>query len=270
MIGCKQSPDRELDILHLPSGNQSDDLTAENQDANAEEVPLHKKMFSTFDVVALADTRDYLGYSWIAHESATNLGAVAKVLNVHYDWKQDPETTRDDVRGGMEDPLGKFLMIMAVERQHDEAIEGVTIILEDEKLLRELLVHFTSEEFISEENLIELKQAISNNDVENIKRLINLLYGNVLEHYGVYYHILSQATDSGVRRSGFFPGERQFLIGKLDQSHVETGSRTVETQHMQHSPLRLEVVNFITRLIQRYFQLPIIQKSAPEEDGDTK
>ena len=253
-LGKKEAPKKDE---VLSSFTQEDDCSSD--------ASLH------FSEEGLSRIREYLTHSLIALENSARFCGAAEFLELYYDWKRTPETSKAYLKGGEEDPLGKLLTIITVNHYHREAYEGLLELFNNKALLKEIIDYFTSSTFASEEIMNGLKEAITKKDLNAISQNLDGIYLRFSEYYGQYYHVNSKwaqkkeaATASEQLEpvgSGLDEDQKAFFIEKQKMKLEFTPGGIQMKPITIPSDVRIQVVAFITQLIQKYYNIPTPKKS---------
>lgn len=301
--GCGQSetpnppahPVPPLQTLNSPSADNHhswqgdtvhDDLKrAENIAMPPTHHSLRSKQMS-IDKAALNRVVDYLKSSTIAHNRAQILSSFAIELQRGYDWKRDPKSTKPYLKGGKDDLIGKLLEILTLRYNRFEARDALIEIMEKHDLLLEIIHYFTSEPILSAEQWVNLKKAIQEKNVSDIKELLDAIYVNFYDFFGKYYHTNSiweevkkdnttihQPKENGFTKQiftlhikgGFIPIDFEPLLHIIENIEITAsdGQGKLEVKRtLAKSPLRKFIVDLLASLVSKYYGIEISQPSA--------
>ena len=219
---------------------------------------------SLFDSEGLDRITQHLSNSLKAHDQSSDFAILLQLINVGYDWKRDPETTKTYLQGGENHTVGKILQELALNRFSDEVHLGLIEIIQHHELLDEIITYFTQPDFISKEDLVALKLAIQDENVEVIKQHIDKLYVQFIKTYGAYFHLESQWTPQKenetttyvFNKTGGGECELSTIHEKTELKMVFKEGNPAIAQETSPSELRVETVELITELIKKYFEIP--------------
>lgn len=296
-LGCGQS---ESPVSTVPTSNhfspnslsenvnRSDNVELDYDLKRADNItpvpPLRSKQIS-LDKAALNRIIDYLKSSTIAHNRAQILSSFAIELQRGYDWKRDPKSTKPYLKGGKDDLIGKLLEILTLKYNKFEARNALIEIMEKDDLLLETIQYFTSEPILSAEEWVNLKKAIQEKNVSDIKELLDTIYVNFYHFFGKYYHTNSvweevqkdgttihQPKENGFPKTilplhikgGFIPIDYEPLLHIIENPEITAsdGKGNLEVKRtLIKSPLRKFIVDLLTSLVSKYYEIEISQPS---------
>lgn len=201
-----------------------------------------ESLYNTFSTPqSMENVIAYLLESQIAFVDGTlNFSNVLSFFTKNLDWKHERKNLYTS------ETLEKLLTKLDLERNPYEMYEGLIEVLKDEALLQETLSFLTSERFLNKDEKGKLQKAIRTSDLKGVHTQIDLIYKNFFHFFDFYMHKKSIWFPSIITLpvlGGFTKEEREALLGTDVKSVI------------QPSPLRKVVVEFMTTLVQKYFNL---------------
>lgn len=248
-LSCAPSPGPES--VEAGAFNEPAKKTSTNE-------PISPEVTSSLDVkkdrgIKMDDTKlirliDYVKYSKLVSNHAMILHALLTLFNHNYDWKTSEESQKPYLKGGKENPLGKLLMIIPGKHYSNETYLGLIEILENKKLLQELIDFFTSKPFMAPQNRKDLIDAIQNNDQEKIEEILDKTYIAIFKEFSRNY-ALSSTWEKG--KDGSYTFKEGGFEG--DQEGIYEGFVGYSDENV--SFIRKSIVKLFMLLVENYFDL---------------